>query len=83
MKSENASKIGLILEYSAFWNVIGYPAGIMPVTNVLPNEQSFQDKYNDEWSKLINEDAKDSKGMPVSIQVIGYAFEDEKVLGLM
>jgi len=34
MKSENAKKIGLIIEYSAFWNVIGFPAGIMPVTKV-------------------------------------------------
>ena len=26
---------------------------------------------------------KNSTGLPISIQVIGYAFEDEKVLGIM
>ena len=26
---------------------------------------------------------KGSEGMPINVQVIGYSFEDEKVLGLM
>ena len=39
IRSANASKIGLIIEYSAFWNVTGFPAGILPVTTVKENEQ--------------------------------------------
>ena len=31
----------------------------------------------------MNESAKDSEGLPVSLQVIGHSHEDEKVLGVM
>ena len=55
----------------------------MPVTTVKENEQQFSDNYNDDWTKLIDDDAKGSAGLPIAIQVIGYAFEDEKVLGIM
>ena len=55
----------------------------MPVTTVQPDEETYNDNYNDSWTKAIQEDLKGSTGMPVSIQVIGYNFEDEKVLGLM
>ena len=55
----------------------------MPVTKVLPSEETFSDTFNDAWTKALQEDSQGSTGMPVSIQVIGYSFEDEKVLGIM
>ena len=55
----------------------------MPVTRVQEHEQSYQDSHNDAWTKALNDDTKESKDMPVCVQVIGYSFEDEKVLGLM
>ena len=70
-------------EYSFIWNVIGYPSGIMPITNVKADEQTFTDKYSDSWTKLIQSNCADSEGLPVCIQVTSYAFEDEKCLGIM
>ena len=70
-------------EYSFIWNVIGYPSGILPITNVKADDQTFTDKYSDSWTKLIQSNCADSEGLPVCIQVTSYAFEDEKCLGIM
>ena len=83
IKNKNVFELGLICEHSLIWNVTGFPAGILPITKVQEDEQFFKDSYNDAWTHHLNEDAQGSAGMPVCIQVVGYAYEDEKVLGVM
>ena len=57
---------------------------MMPVTLVKKEEQFYSDpKHEDLWTKVLNEDAKGSEGMPIALQLVGYSFEDEKLLGLM
>lgn len=76
--------MGLMLDYNFLWNVLHYPAGIVPVTRVKKDEETMPDDgYNDFWTGCLNKDAKGSEGMPICVQVIGHAFEDEKVLGVM
>ena len=70
-------------EYSFIWNVTGYPSGVMPITNVQSDEQSFEDTHNDSWTRLIQSNCAGSEGLPVCIQVTAYSFEDEKCLGVM
>jgi Asp-tRNA(Asn)/Glu-tRNA(Gln) amidotransferase A subunit family amidase len=82
-KIKDINGMGLLIEYSSIWNVTGFPAGTMPVTEVLSTEQFHTDKYNDSITKLIDSSSQDSEGLPVSIQVIGHPHEDEKVLGIM
>ena len=82
-KNINHMETNLSLEYSIIWNVLGFPAGVLPVTKVLPTEQSYTDDWNDAFTKTMNSDAKDSAGMPVCVQVVGFNFEDEKALGVM
>jgi len=53
------------------------------VTKVLKEEQFFIDHFNDKWSYLLNKTAEGSENMPISLQVIGYPSEDEKILGIM
>ena len=83
IKNKNYMDLSLIIEYSIIWNVTGFPAGVMPITKVRADEQMFTDDYNDLWTKTLNQDAENSEGMPVCVQVVGYNFEDEKVLGVM
>ena len=82
-KCSQVDKTGLFVEYSLMWNLTGFPAGVLPVTRVREDEQSFMDQYNDASTEAINEIAKDSKGMPISVQVVGYKYEDEHVLKVM
>jgi len=82
-RAKHADDMGLMLEYIFLWNVLNYPAGIVPITTVKREEQSFSDKHNDGWTNLVNETCKGSEGMPISVQVISHAFEDEKALAVM
>jgi len=82
-KASNAGDMGMMLDYSVMWNITGFPAGILPITRVRENEQTFNDSHGDFWTRLIHNDCEDSSGMPICLQIVGYAFEDEKVLGIM
>jgi Asp-tRNA(Asn)/Glu-tRNA(Gln) amidotransferase A subunit family amidase len=83
IKSKNNGDMGLMIEYSILWNITGFPSGILPITDVLSSEQTFTDDHKDFWTDVINDDAEGSEGMPICLQVVGYAYEDEKVLGIM
>lgn len=82
-RAKHADDMGLMLEYIFLWAILYYPAGIVPVTTVKKDEESFTDCYNDGWTKLINETAKGSSGMPIGVQVIAHTYEDEKALAIM
>jgi len=43
----------------------------------------FEDNFNDKYTKLFNTTTTKSVGLPISVQVVGFNFEDEKVLGVM
>ena len=65
------------------YNLTGYPVGVMPITDVKADEQTFTDQFDDKWTNLIKELAANSEGMPISLQFIGDNYEDEKVLAVM
>ena len=82
-KAKNADDMGLMLEYIFLWNVLNYPCGVIPVTTVREDEQEFTDHHLDSWTGLIDETCKESKNMPMTIQVVAHSYEDEKVLAVM
>lgn len=71
--------------YTTQWNLLDYPALIFPVTKVDPTidviDQDYvpmneKDKYNHE---LWNSGPEKYKGAPISLQLVGRRYEDEKV----
>lgn len=83
VKCKNYEALGLLIEYSILWNVVGFPCGILPITKVQESEQYFSDDYQDAWTAALNDDCKESVGMPINLQVVGYMHRDEQVLGIM
>ena len=79
-KSSHVEAMG---EYNYLWSITGFPAGVLPITRVWPDEQTFTDTYNDAWTESLHSDAQGTVNMPVCLQVIGHAFEDEQVLAIM
>ena len=68
--SKNAADMGLMLHYNMLWNILHYPAGVLPITRVQPHEDknAFEDdNYNDSWTKALNESANDSINMPIAV----------------
>ena len=71
--------------YTTQWNLLDYPALVFPVTKVDPTvdvvDQDYKpinekDKYNDQ---LWKSGPEKYKGAPVSLQLVGRRYEDEKV----
>lgn len=82
-KNEHADELSILNEYTVLWNVIGFPCGTVPITKVQEEEQNYKDHFEDRLTYLLNESSNESFDMPISLQVIGYAHQDEQVLGLM
>lgn len=72
-----------MLEYTYLWNLIGFPCGAFPVTRVQKQEEFFKDHYQDRWTAALNVTCQKSEFMPIALQIIGYAHEDEQILGIM
>ena len=81
--STMAHDFGGLLDHHFFFSVIYSPAGIVPVTTVRRDEEVYEDSINDGWSKKLKETVKGSEGLPICIQVVGFNYEDEKVLAVM
>lgn len=62
-KAENADKLGNFFKYLVIWNLVHYPAGVVPVTHVVESEEAPE-----EWErKEVSEDKKGSSGMPIGV----------------
>ena len=71
------------IAYTFIWNYLNFPAGVVPVTRVRDNEQYFESEVGDKFDLIMEETMKDSKGLPVGIQVVGLPWKDELVLKTM
>jgi len=83
-KNENSHLAGLY-DYTILWNLTNFPSGSVPVTEVLPGEEesNYEDGYNDVFTHILRKDLKGSAGMPLGVQVVSWAFEDEVCLAVM
>jgi len=78
------------------YNVVDLPVGVLPVTRVDPQKDQVTEEWTEEpghGSRILEYgiykakkpiyNPESMKGMPVSIQVVGKKWEDEKVLAMM
>ncbi|KAL8827837.1 MAG: hypothetical protein Q9170_006856 [Blastenia crenularia] len=73
--------------YTSQWNLLDYPALVFPVSKVDPDIDKVEDGYQpmnekDAFNYHLYEPNK-YKGAPVSLQLIGRRYEDEKVIQAM
>ena len=71
------------ISYACVWNVFDFPAGVVPVKLIEPGEDVYHSDINDGFVDVAKKIMKDSVGLPVTIQVIGNTYQDEKVLKVM
>ncbi|KAF4635511.1 hypothetical protein G7Y89_g2581 [Cudoniella acicularis] len=73
--------------YTSQWNLLDYPAVVFPVSSV----DRSKDAQTGDFSPLTDVDEENWKlyepdafhGLPISLQLIGRRFEDEKVLAIL
>ena len=69
--------------YSLLAPVLGYPAGVVPVTRVGQGEDRRRGKSSDMVHKTASEADLESAGLPVAVQLMGRPWRDDIVLAAM
>lgn len=67
---------------SMLWNLVQFPAGVVPVTRVRAAETS-RDRPQDRLEKMAAEVDGQSAGLPVGVQIVGRPWEEDVVLAAM
>jgi fatty acid amide hydrolase len=69
--------------YCHIWNMTCFPTGVLPITKVREDEQTYSDTHNDKLTHAIRVSCEDAVDLPIGVQVVSHSFEDEKALGIM
>ncbi|CAF0926090.1 unnamed protein product [Rotaria sordida] len=72
--------------YTFLFNLLSLPAGVVPVTLVRDDEQYYEDigHLNNDMTVSAAKDAcRQSAGLPIGVQLVGWPNDDERVLGVM
>lgn len=64
-------------------NLLGWPAGVVPLTQVQPDEQSDRQAGRDRAIRAAFRVEKTSSGLPVGVQVLAAPWREDRVLAVM
>jgi fatty acid amide hydrolase len=69
--------------YSCLYNVLGWPAGVVPVTHVRADEESDRPDSRDKMDQAARATERGSAGLPIGVQVAARPWREDLVLGVM
>lgn len=69
--------------YASLYNLLGYPAGVVPFTRVGAAEESVRDPGRDLVQRLARRVEQGSAGLPVGVQVIARPWHEHVALAVM
>jgi fatty acid amide hydrolase len=76
-------ELGLLGAYTIVYNVLGYPAGVVPVTRVGKDEESDRPPSRDKMDTTARATEEGSAGLPVAVQVVARPFREHVALAAM
>ncbi|XP_007430225.1 vitamin D3 hydroxylase-associated protein-like [Python bivittatus] len=80
-------KLFAATSYTNLYNVLNFPAGIVPVTTVTQVDEEklkeYHGHYGDPWDKRLKEAVTDAVGLPVAVQCVALAWQEELCLRFM
>jgi fatty acid amide hydrolase len=69
--------------YAPLFNVLGYPAGTLPWTQVLAHEESARKPSSDRMERAALATERGSAGLPAGVQIVGRPWREDTVLAAM
>lgn len=78
-----SADLGVAGTYSSLWNVLGWPAGIVPITRIRANEAVGRATTRDRATQAAAACERDSTGLPVAVQLAAPLGQEGRVLALM
>lgn len=69
--------------YAVLYNVLGYPAGVVPVTRVREEEAQPRKRSLDAMQRAARSAERGSGGLPIGVQVVARPWQDHLALAAM
>ncbi|CAM4716685.1 unnamed protein product [Lepidochelys kempii] len=73
--------------YTNLYNVLNFPAGVLPVTVVTEADEeelkNYRGHYSDPWDKRLREAVEGAVGLPVAVQCVALPWQEELCLRFM
>ena len=69
--------------YAVLYNLLGYPAGAVPVTRVHPDEESPRKRSRDRVEQAARAAEQESAGLPIGVQVVARPWREHVALAAM
>lgn len=76
-------ELGPVYCYTAYYNVLGFPAGVVTATRVRPGEESDRPPSRDRAMIVAKNVEQGSAGLPVGVQVVARPWREDLVLAVM
>uniref|UniRef100_A0A3Q3DLQ2 Fatty-acid amide hydrolase 1 n=1 Tax=Hippocampus comes TaxID=109280 RepID=A0A3Q3DLQ2_HIPCM len=75
------------LGYTAIYNLLNFPAGVVPVTTVTAKDEEelahYEGLHRDHWDKLYKQALSRGEGLPMAVQCVAPPWQDELCLRFM
>ncbi len=75
--------LGLLAGYTALYNLLGMPAGVVAATRIRKDEQTRRLPGRDQAERVAHEVESGSTGLPVGVQVVARHWREDVVLAAM
>ena len=69
--------------YTLLASLLGWPAGVVPVTTVRAEEESATPRGNDKMDRAAAASEAGSRGLPIGVQIMARPFRDDVALSVM
>jgi fatty acid amide hydrolase len=69
--------------YTCLWNLLGWPAGVAPVTRVRAGEESLRPASKDKMDRAARDTERGSVGLPIGVQIAAPPWREDVALAVM